>query len=50
MDDNVSKKSSPLFISVMQTVMLIGPALGFFISALFLGMYEDPWSKLIVFI
>lgn len=45
MDDNVSKKNSPIFISVMQTILLIGPAAGFFFSAYCLRFYEDPWSE-----
>lgn len=44
-DDNVPKKDSPLFLSVMQCILLIGPAGGFFFSAFCLRLYEDPWSE-----
>jgi len=45
MDDNVSKKKSPIYLAALQCIMLIGPACGFFFSAFCLRLYEDPWSK-----
>lgn len=44
MDDNVPKKNSPIFLSVMQCILLIGPAFGFLFSSFCLRMFEDPWS------
>ena len=44
-DDNVSKGSSPMFLSIIQSIILIGPVFGFTLSALCLNMYEDPWSR-----
>lgn len=43
-DDNVSKGSSPMFLSIIQSIILIGPVFGFTLSALCLNMYEDPWN------
>ena len=45
MDDNVSKKNSPLYMSVMQAIRLIGPASGFMLSSFCLRLYENPFSK-----
>ncbi|KAJ6218550.1 hypothetical protein RDWZM_009707 [Blomia tropicalis] len=44
MDDNVPKKNSPIFLSVMQCILLIGPAFGFLFSSFCLRMFEDPWN------
>lgn len=43
MDDNVPKKSSPMYIAIMQTVMLIGPGLGLVLFSFCLKLNEDPW-------
>ncbi|KAJ6218400.1 hypothetical protein RDWZM_009557 [Blomia tropicalis] len=45
LDDNVSKKSSPIYMSVMQAIRLIGPASGFMLSSFCLRMYENPFYK-----
>ena len=44
LDDNVSKAKSPMFLGIMQAILLLGPATGFMVSAYFLNLYEDPWS------
>lgn len=44
-DDNVPKRNSPIFIAIMQCVILLGPASGYVVFAFFLRLYEDPWSK-----
>lgn len=44
MDDNVSKKNSPLFLSIMHSILLIGPVFGFFLSGFCLKYSEDPWN------
>jgi len=44
LDDNVSKKSSPLYLCAMQAIRLIGPASGFMLSSFCLRMYENPFG------
>ncbi|XP_059079706.1 solute carrier organic anion transporter family member 4A1-like [Tigriopus californicus] len=41
LDDSVSKKSSPLYIGIFQTMFVIGPAIGFIMGGHFLGSYTD---------
>lgn len=48
LDDNVSKKNSPLYMSVMQAIRLIGPASGFMLSAFCLRQYENPFCTTIL--
>ena len=45
LDDNVSKRNSPIYMSIMQAIRLIGPASGFMLSSFCLRLYENPWSK-----
>ncbi len=44
-DDNTASRSSPVYISVIQCVMLVGPAAGFYFSSLCLSLYEDPFRE-----
>ena len=48
LDDNLPKSKSPIYISIMQSIRLIGPASGFMLSAFCLSFYEDPWCKLLL--
>lgn len=41
-DDNVKKKNSPIYISTISTIRLLGPTLGFVLSSIFLQFYENP--------
>jgi len=41
LDENVSKKSSPLYIGIFQTFFVIGPALGFIVGSVSLSFYTD---------
>ncbi|RWS29688.1 solute carrier organic anion transporter family member 5A1-like protein [Leptotrombidium deliense] len=59
-DDNVSKKNAPVYISIhfsfleklnkscfvgiLSTIRLIGPSFGFVCSSICLRLYEDPWN------
>ncbi len=45
LDDSVSKRSSPMYISIMTALRLIGPAGGFLLSSLSLRYYENPFCK-----
>jgi hypothetical protein len=42
-DDFISKNSSPLYMSFLSAVRLIGPALGYLLSSLCLSYYENPF-------
>ena len=44
-DDNIQKKNSPMYLSSISTLRLLGPALGFVLSSFCLSLYEDPFSK-----
>ena len=44
-DDSVSKKNSPIYISLITALRLIGPAGGFLLSSLSLRFYENPFCK-----
>ena len=46
LDDNLKKRQTPLYLSIMQSIRLIGPATGYMLSAFCLRMYENPLSKL----
>ncbi len=37
--------ASPLLISIMHGVSLVGRLLGYFLSAYFLSLYETPWNN-----
>ncbi|XP_076326319.1 solute carrier organic anion transporter family member 74D-like [Tachypleus tridentatus] len=43
LDDNVKKKDSPLYFSVMFGIRLFGPSLGFLLSSFCLRFYENPF-------
>lgn len=45
MDDNVSKKNTAIYFSLMQTIRILGPASGFMLASLTLRLYENPFSK-----
>ncbi|CAG2104430.1 unnamed protein product [Medioppia subpectinata] len=45
-DDNVSKNNSPMYLSVITSLRLIGPAGGFLLSGLALRFYENPFWML----
>jgi len=45
LDDNVSKKHSPLFMGISQSVRLMGPAAGFMLCSFCLRFFEDPFCK-----
>lgn len=45
LDDNVSKKNSPVYFSTMHTIRIVGPASGYLISSLCLRFYENPFSN-----
>ncbi|CAG2114593.1 unnamed protein product [Medioppia subpectinata] len=42
-DDNVSKNNSPMYLSIITSLRLIGPAGGFLLSGLVLRFYENPF-------
>ena len=44
-DDNVPKRSSPFYISIMHGVNLIGRLIGYFFCAYCLSLPENPWSE-----
>lgn len=44
-DDTVHPQSSPIYISIMHGVSLVGRLSGYFFSAYFLSFYETPWSN-----
>lgn len=48
LDDNLKKKQTPMYLSIMQSVRLIGPALGYMLSAFCLSLYENPFGKLLL--
>ncbi|KAH7637101.1 solute carrier organic anion transporter family member 5a1-like protein [Dermatophagoides farinae] len=41
-DDNIKKKNSPLYLSTISTIRLLGPTLGFTLSSISLRFYENP--------
>ncbi|XP_046913941.2 solute carrier organic anion transporter family member 74D [Dermatophagoides farinae] len=41
-DDNIKKKNSPVYLSSISTIRLLGPALGFILSSICLQFYENP--------
>eukprot|EP00095_Tigriopus_kingsejongensis_P000424 maker-scaffold171_size289870-snap-gene-1.34 protein:Tk00424 transcript:maker-scaffold171_size289870-snap-gene-1.34-mRNA-1 annotation:"hypothetical protein LOTGIDRAFT_222876" len=41
LDDSVSKKSSPMYIGIFQTMFVIGPAIGFLMGGQFLATFTD---------
>src|SRR5699024_6658141 len=43
-DDNVSKRSSPIFLSTVAAVRIVGAGLGFVVSGFFLKFYENPFG------
>ncbi|CAG2102888.1 unnamed protein product [Medioppia subpectinata] len=43
-DDNTSKKNSPIFLSTSAALRLFGPALGLLLSSYTLKFYENPQS------
>ena len=45
LDDNVSKKSSPLYMSCVVALRLIGPAAGLLLSSITMNYYENPFCK-----
>ncbi|CAG2109758.1 unnamed protein product, partial [Medioppia subpectinata] len=47
-DDSVSKNNSPMFISGLTALRLIGPAMGFLMSSLSLRFYENPFCVLLL--
>ncbi|KAJ6223460.1 hypothetical protein RDWZM_002005 [Blomia tropicalis] len=42
-DDNIAKKNSPMYLSMISTLRLLGPALGFILSSICLSFYENPF-------
>ena len=44
-DDNIKKKNSPVYLSSISTIRLLGPTLGFVLSSICLQFYENPLSK-----
>lgn len=42
-DDNVSKKNAPIYLSVLACIRLLGPASGFLLASICLNLYEDPF-------
>lgn len=47
-DDNIKKKNSPIYLSSISTIRLLGPTLGFVLSSFCLKFYEDPFSKFLI--
>lgn len=45
LDDNVSKKNSPMYLSIVQSIRLIGPACGYLLAAFCLRFYENPFGN-----
>ncbi|XP_075680829.1 solute carrier organic anion transporter family member 74D-like [Dermatophagoides pteronyssinus] len=41
-DDNIKKKNSPVYLSSISTIRLLGPTLGFVLSSICLQFYENP--------
>ncbi|XP_027205344.2 solute carrier organic anion transporter family member 74D-like [Dermatophagoides pteronyssinus] len=41
-DDNIKKKNSPIYLSTISTIRLLGPTLGFTLSSISLRFYENP--------
>ncbi|OTF76755.1 hypothetical protein BLA29_014285, partial [Euroglyphus maynei] len=41
-DDNIKKKNSPIYLSTISTIRLLGPTLGFTLSSISLQFYENP--------
>ena len=46
LDDSVNKNDSPMYISILSALRLIGPAGGYMLSAFCLRYYENPYCKL----
>ncbi len=44
-DDNTSKKNSPLYLSASAALRLCGPSLGLLLSSVSLSYYENPECK-----
>ncbi|OTF69716.1 solute carrier organic anion transporter family member 5A1-like, partial [Euroglyphus maynei] len=42
LDDNVGKKNSPMYMSIIQAIRLVGPASGYLLSSFCLRFYENP--------
>lgn len=45
LDDNIKKDQSPLYLSVLASVRMIGPASGYALSSYVLSIYENPFDK-----
>ena len=45
LDDNVGKKNSPIYMSIIQAIRLIGPACGYLLASFCLRFYENPLGK-----
>jgi MFS family permease len=45
-DDNTSKKNSPMYLSFTAAIRLLGPSLGFLLSSACLSLYENPFGSL----
>lgn len=43
LDDNIKKEQSPLYISMMHAIRLVGPAFGFMLASFCLSFYEQPF-------
>nr|XP_046917445.1 solute carrier organic anion transporter family member 74D-like [Dermatophagoides farinae] len=43
LDDNVGKKNSPMYMSIIQAIRLIGPASGYLLSSFCLRFFENPF-------
>ena len=48
LDDNVGKKNSPMYMSIIQAIRLIGPASGYLLSSFCLRFFENPFGKYFV--
>ncbi|XP_064473123.1 solute carrier organic anion transporter family member 74D-like [Ornithodoros turicata] len=44
-DDNVKKKDSPVYFSLIMSSRLIGPMLGFIMASVCLSIYESPFEN-----
>ena len=41
LDESVSKKNSPMYIGIFQTLFVVGPAIGYIVGGKFLDFYTD---------
>lgn len=44
-DDNVKKKNSPVYFSLIMSLRLVGPMLGYVSASVCLSIYESPFEK-----